>query len=356
MDLDSSPYTNNVDEARQRYEQYPEFNQWLDTEDDGVNLELREDLRFTQPASWIAYSMDEVFYGLALQEYRNRRVEEFKEVVRREFPTPIAFYFHRTERGYQHDMQRLFLLKDTWEALIFTLFAIVVGEARYRGLNLQESGLRNSDWYSDQLFTKLRIISLILESAIKQEIELASQALISTDILEQIRELNRYRNGFSHTAAKSDLQARELFNEYIGDVVKTLQAVEVLKDVIIMRFVGQGNDPESPYVIRCEVFQGRDAGRVPSFDNFRLTPNQYVTLLPLLTPNRLLVKNGDCIYPLSPFLLCKEDNDGHSTELLIYKQKNAVSFIFERVGHSDETPLDRSNFTQDYEELLNLLQ
>jgi hypothetical protein len=63
---------------------------------------------------------------------------------------------------------------------------------------------------------------------------------------------------------------------------------------------------------------------------------------------------------ISPFLYFKSSKEGHQTKLCFYKTKKGQEpnqkFIYEILGDSEETELDRSDFQSQLDELRYLLK
>src|SRR5438034_4265688 len=94
----------------------PQYNDWLDeeySEKSGAALDI---LGFQPRPRFVLFKMSQDTYQAAFDDFQGQREEELKEMVFSEFPSPIAHYFYRFQNGYRDELQRLHLLRDTWEA------------------------------------------------------------------------------------------------------------------------------------------------------------------------------------------------------------------------------------------------
>lgn len=347
-----------------KYEDNPDFNAWLNDKH-GVLEAVGENYYFSKTTAEIMSELDSDAYGAAFEEYKAesaelaaQELESFKQLIFDEFPGPVAFYFYSTEKSYETNKQRLERLRDTWEALIFLLFALVVGECRHvrlplKGLKLPNgSDAKLDDFHSDKLAVKLDIVKAIFDQAAAKNIVLLCRDLVSDQVLDDIRDLNRVRNGFSHIAALSEEQSKQFYAENIDKVMQILRGVSGLQNVKLMRYRGNG---DTVFQLRCETFSGsrllRDIQVVP------IKQEHLGANAPYLQSHIIIVKHGDLIYSASPFIHFRLDSSGHHTDLCFYKQKApSAKYDFEIVGRSETIEFDRSVFQNDIDSLRNLLQ
>jgi hypothetical protein len=205
-----------------RYEEHEEFNQSID-DDEGVVTILDTPFR----ASEILFTLQKETYRIALTDFQNQQIEKLREIILYEFPLPIAFYFHQAENAYNNNNHRLQLLRSTWEAIIFTLYALIVGEARSKSLPLRNIAHPNAqgnpdlsfnDYFSDRLAQKLLIVERILTYNQANNSGLICANIISIPVVQKIRNLNQERNEFMHVAALSEEQAATSFATIFPDV------------------------------------------------------------------------------------------------------------------------------------------
>lgn len=326
------------------FEANNDFNEELD------KLYTVEIASFTFRASQVLQTMDPEGYRLALQDFRQQRLENFKEVISNQFPAPVAYHFYRTEWGYENDIQRLHCLRDVWESLVYVLYALVIGEFRCAHIPLQTSRGTMEHLLSNTMNDKLGTITDLLNFASNQGYDLACSALIDVEIIEKIRELNRVRNGFSHSAAISEEQARQLFDVYYDQVLSILQQVEALGNVTLIRFAGYGRQPRE---YRFETFVGHAMTRTYLKQN--LSQDQYNACVDYLHPDNILALFKDRIYSVSPFLHFVSRDEGHQTRLCFYKTRRGGHFHYEVLGEVREQPFQQAVFANEVNELQALL-
>ncbi len=332
------------------YEANNDFNQYLDDE---YGLIIISGSHFQ--ASKILYDLENETYRIALQEFRAQEIENFKETVFDEFPTPIAYNFYRFERGYDNENQRRDFLRDTWESIIFLIYAIVVGEFRCSKLSIDASTkIKMQEVLSDSLDAKLSIVAKLLQLALDQGIKLSSLKVTSLDLIEKLRELNRVRNGFSHSGAMSEEQARKFILANQGDVLSVLQDCKNLNSLKLLRF--NKNEGKASH-IRCEVFNGHSMNR--TYETFLLTSEQVTTAFDYLDRDNILINIDNHIFSISPFFHFKLTDSGHQTRLCCYKKKKGEppeqKFIYEVIGDALEIDFEAANFSSVVDEIRSLL-
>jgi hypothetical protein len=203
------------------------------------------------------------------------------------------------------------------------------------------------------------VINQVLTTAQESDINLRCHSLITEELIEQIRELNRVRNGFSHSAALSDQQSSELFVQCLPDVLSILKEIDSFEDVTLMRYAGSG---ENFHIIRCEIFRG--SRLVREFEEITIDDQELSMSGRFLNRRAVLVKNQDRIYSLSPFVHFQEDEAGHQTKICFYKRASnnpdlenpPPQYEFEVIGTSQSIYVERAEFEEAMEELRELLQ
>jgi hypothetical protein len=330
-----------------RYEDNEEFNRSLDEEHDDVITIAGETFR----PSEILFRMAPEKYRIALSEFEDQQFEDFKERVCEEFPAPIAHCFRRFECGYDHQQQRLDLLRDTWEAIINLLFALAVGEARARKLSLAGHPVfRQKSLFTDKMAERISIVEWIIDLAAQRGATLNIARILPAGTLQQIRELNRARNGFAHRSAMSDRQVQTAIDECLGDVLEVLELMEDLAEVHLIRF----QRSENGTTIRHECFNGHN--RTRTFGELELTPEQFCALRGVLNCDHILaVVPPDAVFSLRPFIHY-DDPHGHQTDLCVFKQRGSAVWSYEVCGESRKIEFESSTFQQDRDELNNLFK
>jgi hypothetical protein len=177
----------NLDDLR--YEEHEDFNQSLDDERGLIKI-LNANFR----PSEILFALSKETYRIALTDYQLQQTEDFKDIVYSSFPTPIAYYFRQVHFGYLNNNNRLHLLRSTWEACIFFLYAIVVSEARKKRFPLRAANIRENDIYHFSLDRKINIIERVLLYNRDNNLMLKCGELFDLYDIVKIKELNYKRN------------------------------------------------------------------------------------------------------------------------------------------------------------------
>jgi hypothetical protein len=311
-------------------------------------------------ASYVLYCVDYEAYLEAIEEYEERKDEYAQSLILSEYPQPISYYFHQSQKGYSNNNHRLQLLRSTWEAVIFTLYALVIGEARKNSFPLRSIAvprsdgnpdLSFSDYFSDRLAQKLQIIERVLIFCRDNSVPLSCSNIIPLPVLQRIRELNQARNGFMHTAALSESQASLRYSELYPDVLGVLKDLEQLSSVHLLRFITVGDSPTN---VRFEVFQGYNLAR--DTETFEISPSQLLAIASELNAHNILIKYQDDIFSISPFFHFSEDANGNRTNLCYCKRRISASrYEYEIVTHSQSYEIDGAVFADRIDELRELI-
>ena len=337
------------------YEEHEDFNQSID-DDEGVVTILNTPFR----ASEILFTLQKETYRIALTDFQNQQIEKLREIIYYEYPQPIAFYFHQAENAYNNNNHRLQLLRSTWEAMIFTLYALVVGEARSKGIPLRNIAqqtaqgsldLSFNDFFSDRLAQKLLIIERILSFNQVNNSSLLCANVISIPIIQKIRNLNQERNGFMHVAAMSEEQAGASYTTLFPDVLDVLKDLRELESVDIMHFIQVADAVTN---LRCEVFNGHGLAR--DIKTISVTAAQLGQLGNQLNAQNILVKYQGEIFSITPFLHFHPEANGNSTNLCYFKRKApSARYEYEIVSRSEAIEFDRAIFQDRTDELRALI-
>jgi hypothetical protein len=278
---------------RQNFDACPEYNSWLDeqhVEESGA-LEI---LGFRPRPSFVLFSLSQDTYRAAFGDFQQQREEEIKQNVIDDFPSPIAHYFYRFENGYENELQRLHFLRDTWEAIVDVLHAIAVSECRFRKIPLGNP-VSISDFFSEKVAQRILNIERIVNYASSHGISLIASHLANATTLEMMRELNQSRNGFSHSAAQSELQAQTWIAECYADVIAILDDLQRLSDIEILRYMGQADGS----TLRCEVFKSHAFTR--TIRNVSLTADQVRDSQRYFQQGQVIVSNDESFFSIRPW-------------------------------------------------------
>lgn len=316
----------------------PEFNDWLD--EIYPKIEIGE---YSETPSVVLFEMDRQAYIDQLDAWKNQQIEEFPEVVVTEFPAPIAHYFHQTLHGYDDANHRLQLLRTTWESVIFTLYSLAVGEVLYRGVNLSGLQVGNQPlsynrMMSERLADKLGFVEAVINNDVGTG-QLVMPEIVSGEVVEGLRQLNRDRNSIQHIAALNASQAAARFDELLPNVKAILYELRELRNVSFIQY--RRSEP-TPRDLICRKFDGHTLGRMNH--SLYLSDEQFANIGANLTANRLYAELGEDIFCVSPFAHVVDKD--HQTYLCFYKKKNnATSFKFEWIGETaGEFDLDSGQF------------
>jgi len=345
------------DDSRIEYSDNPEFND----EFDSVNPEIKIGDLPPYKASFVLYSIDYDAYLAAIEDQNQKNVDEQKESIYYEYPQPIAYYFHQAENGYSNENHRLQLLRSTWEAIIFTLYAIVIGEARNKGFPFRSivtldsnnnPDLSFNDYFSDKLAQRLLIIERILKYSIDNGIPLVSNQLIPLAVIQKARRLNQERNGFMHTAALSEEQASRKYLDLVPDVLDVLTDLNELASLEILHYIGNEG---AATALKFHLFQGYTLARQNS-PTMNVTPVQLSRIAGELTNQNIFAYYQGELFSITPFLHFKSEANGNITNLCYCKKKHSnTRYELEIVTRSEVYDDNGTVFTDRINELRGLI-
>lgn len=325
----------------------PQFNQWLDEsyEEEHGHLEI---FSYEPRASEILFQMSPSTYSAAFPDFQREYDDDLKRVIAENFPSPIAYYYYRFENGYENDLQRLHFLRDTWEAIIDILHALAVGEIRFRGVTLT-APLKFPDLLSDSVSTRLLTIERTMSTASASGISLSAGKVAPQSVLDKMRELNRTRNAFSHSAAQSEAQARAWISECYEDVLGILDDIRTLEDCRLLRYLGQIDGS----TLRCETLRGH--GFTRTIQPIQLTPDQVRDSLRYFRQGQILALHDGSLFSMLPLIYFREDAAGHMTKPCVFRKTREEApnrFIeFAVIGESAPLQVNRVFFKTEMDEL-----
>jgi hypothetical protein len=319
------------------YFQNPNFNEQFDADNGPLTL-----AGYEFSPSLALFRLDEDVYGAALAEWQAGQEEELIELVTKSFPTPIALSFRRMERGCNNDLERLRVLKDVWEAVIFVLHALVVAEARCRRFPLaatlqalvpaafktpDEARIKEGDLLSDSIHARLNIIRKVLVAASEPGApSLHCASFLSTALLDKLTDLNSVRNGFSHDETESVQQAREVIGARRLDVLGVLDDLRALSDVTLLFYESSQTKSSREAQVRGDVCRGHAYGH--EFARLDIDQAEVAHAFPHFAKpedgGRVLAHLGGRIVSLAPFVHFVPHNDGHEWRLCLYKKKHVL--------------------------------
>lgn len=330
-----------------RFEACPQYNDWLDRSyaDESGPLSI---LGFQPRPSEVLFQMSQDTYQAAFADFQREWEDELKERVFNAFPSPIAHYFYRFEAGSENELQRLLFLRDTWESIVDVLHAIAVSECRHRRLALAEP-LKFSELMSDKVAQRILNIERLIRATSDEGGPLKVAQIVPIATLEKMRDLNQSRNGFSHSAAQSELQARTWISECYADVLDVLDDISGLTEVEVYRYLGQ----LAGKTLRCEVFRGHGLSR--TIKAIPLTDAQIAASQQYFQQGQILVACDAELFSLRPHVYFKEDGSGHITKLCLFRRTYGDApnrrIEYEIVGEAARLSEDRTSVQPDIDDL-----
>ncbi len=337
------------------YDNNADYNQFLD-ERNTPNPIAIETSHFRP--SKVLFELERQTYEVAYVDYLQGQREQFKDTVLYEFPRLVALHYFRFLNAHMDDLHRLLSLRDTWEALINLLHALVVSEFRCTHTPIPRNPNNNNrhlDFYSDSLFVKLSNIECLLNHARTNSLNLVCVATIPAQTVQDMIDLNRRRNGFLHCELLSDAQAHQVINDTEDNVLDLLHDLINLKDIHLIRYRGQVG---STLQMQHESLDGHNMER--KLETMTLTPALLSSVASYLLDTHILATttNAPWIFSLKPFIHFQEDASGHYTKLCVLKREDPSSTIptyeFEVNGEATPLHIPRADFSAETTELINL--
>lgn len=224
-----------------QYTDNPEFNDYIDKNYGEVIIG-----DFCCPASIVLFEMDEIEYVNLYNQYLSEQKESLLERVTSVFPTPIAFYYDRALHGYDNNNQRLQILRSTWEATIFFLYALVIGEVINSSLSINQIKIKafnnqiikcnKNGLLSDKLGYKLEVIKEIIDFNLQENCGLMVGDLIPYSVIDYLDELNDSRNSISHISALSENQSEKFFEKLHPKIKNIFFELRKLEQLSLLRY------------------------------------------------------------------------------------------------------------------------
>ncbi|ULT26854.1 hypothetical protein KUH03_08520 [Sphingobacterium sp. E70] len=152
------------------YEDHEDFNQSID-DDEGAITILSTSFR----ASKVLFTLEKETYRIALTDFENQQTEELKQLAFNVLPDCISYHYWQSQRGpnSNNPIERFLHLKDSWEAVIFTLNALVWGEVRAKGTDLKTADVYHSGQPNQRFNSRV-----LLSDELKQILKMLKQLSI----------------------------------------------------------------------------------------------------------------------------------------------------------------------------------
>lgn len=336
------------EEYRIEYTDNPEFNEWLDNDsENSVTIAA-----YTFLPSETLYKMNYEQYVEAYKAYLEDDTILLEDVYAN-FPTPISYYLYQAQENYDNPHHRLDLLKSAWEALVYFLYGVVVGEVRHRKIPLKEFGIDLKEYYSDRLASRLTIIENILDNCKKKNYPLTGSTILSINAISKLRELNQKRNAFEHSFAATPEQQRALYDELFPEMISALKMLRDLDKISIFRFHSTGDG--GLLLPRCDVFRGHslDGAKKP----IQLTKDDLNIILSYFTPQWIFAHiEGENVFCLSPFIHFKKGAQDSPPKITVYKKKETGGmYKYGVIGQAGSIDIDKILFNDRDDEIRRLV-
>lgn len=310
---------------------YQKFNESLDT--NGI-IDIAG---YQFLPSFILFKTDKDLYVEAYFEFKENEFNELKDIIYYQYPSCIAYNFRLSEKGEgaSDPVRKLLHLKDTWESIIFVLYALVLGEVRSKSLNISSAqvfvsfgpvglpvygSFNNARLISSALKTKIQCIKAIINYSKLNGLNLKCE-VIEEELLNKLLELQDIRNDISHHTAPTKEEAEEELRLVVPLFQEMLVFTKFLENCKILRF--------ESYAIKCkcEEFKGHHLNK--EFDDFDF--EEKVGLVLGFGQEQLFVKWDEELFSLSPFLHFHKDDVGRETYISFFKERKEEMHRFEPI-------------------------
>jgi hypothetical protein len=297
--------------------------------------------------SRILYELASNTYFDAYNEFQEQEFHDLQQTVFSTYPACIAYNYRLTEKGEgaNDPVRKLLHLKDTWEAIVFVLYALVMGEVRFRNIEMKtlqifvSPGTGGNPIYANCTSEK------ILSDAIKQKIQITKAIIlhcknnnlgfkcvkIDETLLDDLLDLQDIRNDISHHTAPTREQAESELSSVIPLFQKMLAKTMFLESCNILRFENYTS------VCRCETFNGHYLNR--EYEDYPFQGPQKTLVLSLGQEQLFVNWDEDC-FSLSPFLHFFRDESGHESFISFFKRKKNGKYWFEPIKIRTEKTFD----------------
>ena len=335
------------------------FNESLDGEGDivivGVSFER----------SRILSELDTELYEQALIDFIEQEYDELKQTVFDRYPACIAYNFRLSERGEgsADPVRKLLHLKDTWEAVVYVLYALIMGEIRHKAIDLRATQVFVSlDTGGNPIYANFNT-GRILSDAIKQKAQNIKSLIqyskanalgfkfeeMDESLLDDLLALQDIRNDISHHAAPTREQAEVELAQVNPLFQRMLTKTRFLENCRIMRFENFGSD------CRCEVFAGY--GLIRDYENLDIDVPLRNYVLGLGQDQLFVLWDSEC-FSISPFLHYHRDTSGHESYLSFFKRRRESKYWYEPVKTRDDIAFDQlqARFEAEADEVINLIK
>ena len=338
---------------------YQRFNELLD-EEGGVTI---ASIPFQR--SRILYELATDTYQDAFNEFQEQEFQELKQIVFEKYPACIAYNVRLSEKGEgaTDPVRKLLHLKDSWEAIVFVLYALVMGEVRHKKVDVKTTQVFVSlGAGGNPVYTHFNT-DKILSDAIKQKIQNIKAIIqycksntlgfkceeIDESLLDDLLYLQDIRNDISHHATPTREQAESELVQVTPLFQEMLTKTIFLENVRIYRFDSFSNR------LTCQYFYGHSLNSEYDSD-VKINDAQKAYIIGLGQEQLFVLWDSEC-YSLSPFLHFDKDTTGHESYVCFYKGKKDSKYWYEPVKVRTEKTFDhlQARFEAEKDEIFRLL-
>ncbi len=317
------------------------FNESLDEEGE-VNI---ANIPFQR--SRVLFELANETYRDAYNEFLEQEFDDLKQTVFDYYPACVAYNYRLSERGEGADdpVRKLLYLKDTWESIVFVLYALVMGEIRHKVIDLKTAQhFVALDPGGNPRFAPFKT-EKILSDALKQKIQNIKGFIlhgktnslgfkfeeIDGSLCDDLLSLQDIRNDISHHTAPTREQAESELQQVSPIFREMLIKTRFLERCKILRFESFSS------ICKCEAFNGHFLNR--EYENPSFTDLQKGYVLGLGQEQLFVVWDSEC-FSLSPFLHFDRDATGHESYLCFFKAKKHGKYWYEPVKIRTEKTFD----------------
>lgn len=293
-----------------------------------------------------ALATDPVAYREAHITWLRESEEALKAHVVENFPHPVAHYLRRFLKGSRTQRDKLNALRDSWEALIQTLFAMTLGELRVRNHPTEHCDV-DRRWISSQtIFDRIELIARVYAWG-GRNLQIAGR--LTEMCLAGLKDLNQSRNSLAHRAAGTEAQARRELEALAPMFLRILRQVTWLAEWQIVRPTGAMEDGRS----ELQLFQGYSAE-----DHYIFATLSQAQRIAIATrPNsqcELFALKDELLLCLSPIFHLMPASESLHTHIGFLKKQSRNALVYEVVGQSKDQRIEDQFLMSSLNELKGL--
>lgn len=290
----------------------------------------------------ILRSLAPLAYQTALGEFVQERLASALARACDEFPAPIAIALYRALYSASNEHERLLHYRDTAEALIIVLLAVVVGECRAKGVKLRGVTFPNPSGrpeeltarklLSDSVAHRLAMLDGLLSGLTGQRSLICIRS-IPRDAVQRLSEFKDIRNDFSHYQAMSEPEAAVVCQDLHEQLADAMLAFEWLAETELVIFDRAVTG--KPNVAKFEVHNGNSQNK--AYKDRDLAPAALGKCLGLTAAqlHRPLFHCAGELFEATPYLHSALTTKGHRRHIWLLKRARAADIEFEIAGERE---------------------